>query len=86
MMKDKFSYNQEVLSMFSDIAYFSIFGIYVVRLLGISALILMLFTASISILNRRKIRWIHFKWHSRFAYVTIILALCHGLLVFLSKL
>ena len=72
--------------MFSDIAYYSIFGIYVVRLLGISALVLMLFTASISILNRRKIRWIHQKWHSRFAYVTIILALCHGLLVFLAKL
>lgn len=72
--------------MFSDIAYMSIFGIYLVQLLGILTLVLMLYTASISILNRRKIRWIPFKWHSRSAYVTIVVALCHGLLVFLSRL
>ena len=79
-------YPEEVTQMFSDIAYTSVFGIYLVELLGILTLVLMLFTASISILNRRKIRWIPFKWHSRSAYVTIVIALCHGLLVFLSRL
>jgi hypothetical protein len=72
--------------MFSDIAYTSVLGIHLVELLGILTLLSLLFTASISILNRRKIRWIPFKWHSRMAYVTIAVALCHGLLVLLSRL
>lgn len=72
--------------MFSDIAYTQVLGIYLVELLGIFTLACLLFTASISILNRRKIRWIPFRWHSRSAYVTIVVAVCHGLLVLLSRL
>ena len=72
--------------MFSTIAGYMIFGVPVVIYLGIIAVTCLLFTAAISILNKRKIRVISMKWHSRVAYITIFFALCHGLLVILSSL
>jgi dolichyl-phosphate-mannose--protein O-mannosyl transferase len=72
--------------LFSEIASFMIFGIPVVIYLGIITLALLLFTATISTLNKRKIRIIHMKWHHRMAYVTIVFALCHALLIFLSTI
>jgi dolichyl-phosphate-mannose--protein O-mannosyl transferase len=72
--------------MFSAIAGYMILGIPVVIYLGIITLILLLLTAAISTLNKRKIRIIPMKWHSRTAYVTIVFALCHGLLIVLSSL
>jgi len=71
--------------MFSAIASYMIFGIPVVIYLGAITLVLLLFTATISTLNKRRIRIIHMKWHSRMAYVTIFFALCHALLIILSS-
>jgi hypothetical protein len=54
--------------------------------LGIITLLSFLFTASISVLNKRGIRYVDFKWHSRMAKFSIGLALLHGLLAVLAYL
>jgi len=72
--------------MFSSIASYMIFGLPVAAYLGIITLLCLLFTAAISILNRRRIRVISMKWHIRMAYITVTVGLVHGLLIMLSFL
>ena len=72
--------------MFSAIASYMILGLPVMIVLGIITFFCLLLTATISTLNRRKIRFIPMKWHFRMAYTTVVVALVHGLLVMLSLL
>lgn len=66
--------------MLYEVAYFLIFGKPLIMYLGILALLAILFTALIAILNKRKIRKIPFKWHPRAAMFAIAIALIHGIL------
>jgi hypothetical protein len=68
--------------MFSDIAGIMIFGIPLIGYGGTLTLLCLLVTASISTMNKRKIRIIPMKWHPRMAYVTVALGLIHGFLGF----
>jgi hypothetical protein len=72
--------------MFSTIASYMIFGMPVIGYGGIVTFLCLLVTASISTMNKRKIRIIHMKWHHRMAYVTIAFGLVHGSLSFLALL
>jgi hypothetical protein len=72
--------------MFSSIAGYMIFGLPVIAYVGLIAVVCLLFTASISILNKRRIRVISMKWHIRMAYVTIAVALVHGVFNLLAML
>lgn len=72
--------------MFIDIAYYDILGLPLVKWLGILALFCFVLTASISILNKRKIRFIPFKYHPRMAYISLTIAAVHALLVLLASL
>ncbi|MCL5433329.1 MAG: hypothetical protein M1524_04430 [Patescibacteria group bacterium] len=65
--------------MISQISYYPIFGKPLIMYLGIITFLSFLFTAFISISNRRGKRWIAFKWHPRMAIVSIGLAFIHGL-------
>ena len=71
--------------MFLDIAYYPLLGVPLVKWFGILAILCFALTAAISILNRRKIRFIPFKWHPRMAYVSLIVAALHALLVLLAS-
>jgi len=70
--------------MFGSIAGYMIFGIPLAMYLGIITLICLLFAATISTLNKRKIRTIPMKWHPRMAYITIVFGLAHGVLIMLA--
>ncbi|MFA6588455.1 MAG: hypothetical protein WCT08_05295 [Patescibacteria group bacterium] len=70
--------------MLTNISYHLILGKPVIFWLGILTLLCLLLTASISYANRHNIRWIAFKWHKRWAIITIILAIIHGGLAFLT--
>ena len=62
------------------IAYFQILGKPFILYVGVLTLSLLLLTASISIMNRRGINKIPFKWHSRVAFVTIAVAIIHAII------
>ena len=66
--------------MIKQIAFYIILGKPLIMYMGIITLLSLLFTASISILNKKGITIIPFKWHKRMAMITIILALIHSLL------
>lgn len=66
--------------MLQQITYFQILGKPLIMYLGILTLSSFLFTASISVLNRRGNHKIPFKWHPRMAVVSIALAVIHGTL------
>ncbi len=70
--------------MLEEISYFLILEIPFIIWIGIITLFSFLFTASISILNKKGINKIPFKWHSRMAIVSIILAIIHGMLAVLA--
>lgn len=72
--------------MFLDIAYYNFLGLPLVKWLGIVAICCFALTATISILSRRKIRFIPFKWHPRMAYISLTVAAAHTLLVLLASL
>ncbi|MBN2459746.1 hypothetical protein JXB28_05670 [Candidatus Woesearchaeota archaeon] len=63
-----------------NITYFQILGKPLIMYGGILTLLLLLFTASIAILNKKGIHTIPFQWHQRMAITTIIFALIHGML------
>jgi len=71
--------------MFEDIAYYMIFGKPLGAYLGIIALLSLLTTASIAILNRKGIASISMEWHFRLAYITLFFSLLHGLLMLFSS-
>ncbi len=72
--------------MFGSFVSYLILGIPVAIYMGVLTMLLLLFTATISILNKRKIRVIPMKWHSRMAYVTIAAGLAHGSVILLALL
>jgi hypothetical protein len=61
-----------------------IFGKPLIMYGGILTLLCLLFTASISIMNKNGIHVIPFEWHPRMAIITITLALIHGTLGILA--
>jgi len=67
-------------NMLENISYYLIFGKPLIMYGGILTLLSFLFTASISILNKKGINKIPFKWHPRMAIISIALAMIHGFL------
>ena len=70
--------------MFNNITYYLIFGKPLIMWGGIVLLVLLLFTASIPTLNRKKITHIPIVWHYRMAYLTIAVGLIHAIFGILS--
>lgn len=66
--------------MFQEITYFLIFGIPFIVYLGIVTVIIFIITALLALLKRKGKIKISIKWHYRLAYISIILALIHGIL------
>lgn len=66
--------------MIKDIAYTMILGVPLVLIGGIIVFLLLLTTASIPILNQKKLTRIPIKYHIWLARATIILGLVHGTL------
>jgi hypothetical protein len=67
-----------------ELTYYLIFGIPFIVYLGIITIVLFINTALIASMKRRKKIKINIKWHYRLAYVSIILALIHGILGILA--
>ena len=68
------------------LAYTDLFGLPVIVWGGITTLFLMLLTFAIGFLNKRGIRVIPFKYHGKMAYITLTVAILHGLMGVLSNL
>jgi hypothetical protein len=66
--------------MIIQIASYQILGIPLVGYTGMVTLLSFLFTASISMMNKRGVTFVPFQWHPRMAAVSITLGLIHGLL------
>jgi hypothetical protein len=66
--------------MFQEITYFLIFGIPFIVYLGIVTIIMFIITALLALLKKKVKIKISIKWHYRLAYISIILALIHGIL------
>lgn len=66
--------------MFFEIAYFYIFNLPLFIFMGILALISLILTALVPVLNSKGIRVIPLKYHPLIAKITFILALLHGFL------
>ena len=64
--------------MLNSISYYMIFGKPLIMYGGILTLLCFLFTATISVLNKKGIHTIPFEWHPRMAVISICLALIHG--------
>ncbi len=67
------------MPILSSIAYYEILGLPIIIYTGMITLLLLLFTASISMFNAKGINYISFKWHPRIAKITIVFALIHAL-------
>ena len=70
--------------MLESITYYMIFGKPLIFYGGIATLLSLLATAFISVMNKRGIHVIPFKWHPRMAALTIFLAIVHGTLGILA--
>ena len=70
--------------MFQEITYLQIFGKPLILYGGVLTLLLLLLTAAVSIMNKRGITIIPFKWHIRLAAVTLLFALVHASLGILA--
>lgn len=66
--------------MIREIALNPVFGVPAVAYGGVIALLLLLFTALISYSNSIGKPVLPFKWHPRFAVLTILVAIVHGFL------
>ncbi len=69
--------------MLEQITYYQIFGKPLNFYLGLLALVGFTFAALISFLNKKGIRKIPFKWHSKVAAVSLVLGIIHGILAIL---
>ncbi len=74
------------MPIFQQIAYKQFLGFPLIGYGGIITLLSLLTTAVIGYLMREKKVIIPFVWHKRFAFLTVALALFHGLLGLLSYL
>jgi uncharacterized membrane protein len=68
------------MGFLQDIAYTSVLGFPVIGYLGIIGYLLMVATAMVMVLTRRKVVKIKPKVHFRLAYATVAVATVHGLL------
>jgi isoprenylcysteine carboxyl methyltransferase (ICMT) family protein YpbQ len=67
--------------MISSLAHALILGKPLIMYMGIITYLSLIFTATIAVLNLKfAVRAIPFKWHPRFAVLTIILASLHAIL------
>ena len=66
--------------MIQDIAYYAVYTLPVVVIIGVMTLLGFIATASIPILNRQGEKKIPIIWHIRMAQLSFILAIIHGLL------
>ena len=71
------------MGIFTNIAYYNIFGIPLLVYGGITTLTLLIVTAIFGalVLNGK----LKFAWHKLFAIITLIFALGHGFLAFASR-
>ena len=65
--------------MFQEFTYYLIFGIPFIVYLGILTVFIFIITALLALLKRKGKIKISIKWHYNLAYVSIILALIHGI-------
>lgn len=68
----------------NQITYFQILGKPLIMYLGILAVLLLLFTALIPVLNKKGVTKFPFNMHPIMARITIVFALIHGLLAVLA--
>lgn len=61
-------------------SYYPVLGVPLIVYMGFATLLSLAATALISTLNRRGVRIVQFKWHSRMAKATMALALVHGIM------
>jgi hypothetical protein len=66
--------------MIHTIAFTLLFGQPLVLYGGILTLLMLLFTATVGLLNYKGITIVPFKWHPRLALATIIVAVIHAIL------
>ena len=66
--------------MLIELAYKEFLGLPLVGYLGIMTFLSLLFTFLIGFLNRRGVRIFPFSWHPRMAWISITLAILHGIL------
>jgi hypothetical protein len=66
--------------MVAHIAYYQIAGYPLIMWLGVVLLLLLLATAAIGAMNRRGMRRIPIRWHFILAWLSLLLALVHGVL------
>jgi hypothetical protein len=69
-----------------NLAYYTIFGKPLIFYLGIFTISSVFITAIIGYLHYTERRRIPFKWHIRFAVLSLILAALHGLMGILSSI
>jgi hypothetical protein len=69
---------------FAQIAFYPVFGFPFLLYLGAITLLSFLLTASIAVMNKKRIHAIPFKWHPRMAALSIIIAVIHGTLAMLA--
>jgi hypothetical protein len=65
--------------MINNLALTLLFGKPLIMYGGIFTFLLIIFTATVGLLNFKGIHTIPFKWHPRLALTTIIIAIIHGL-------
>jgi hypothetical protein len=65
--------------MFQEFTYYLIFGIPLIVYLGIVTIFIFIITALLALLKRKAKIKISINWHYRLAYISIFLALIHGL-------
>ena len=69
-----------MLTTLQDIKYYQIFGIPLIVYVGVLALLFLLGTALVAIINKKRGSRSLIKWHHRLAALCIVFALFHGLL------
>ena len=70
--------------MLEQISYYQILGKPLNFYLGLLALVGFTFAATIAFLNKKGIRKIPFKWHSKVAFVSLTFGIVHGILAILT--
>jgi hypothetical protein len=70
--------------MLEEITYYPIFNIPFIVYLGIFTIFLFLINAIIALLRRKGKIKVSIYWHYRFAYLSIIFGLIHGILALLA--
>ncbi|MBU0757861.1 MAG: hypothetical protein KKF44_07345 [Nanoarchaeota archaeon] len=72
--------------MLENVSYYQILGRPLIYYMGVVTLLLLIFTASIPFLVRKKVKGITFKHHKVIAKITVTFAILHGLLAGLTYL